>query len=227
MRRQILDGKGDRLVRIDERFLDRLALAVAAWESGHHDDVPAVGVGLEEHAVLRRGHARSLSRDASLCQAFRADNDATPWRATERCGSLRCVAVRSPERAFESRWGRKFSRRTPRRRVEKDKRRGSRAGGEAEHPVARASLCQKGDQRFAGRRQVVRDDVPCDVQIDVKVVADQPIAHACIADQGMSARIARVSGVRCFTASPMISRFRTTASCTIASLKNRSRPPEV
>lgn len=73
MRRQIFDGKGDRLVRIDERFLDRLALAVAAWESGHHDDVPAVGVGLEQHAVLRRGHAKSLSRAASLCQANRAE----------------------------------------------------------------------------------------------------------------------------------------------------------
>lgn len=73
MRRQIFDGKGDRLVRIDERFLDRLALAEAAWESGHHDDVPAVGVGLEEHAVLRRGHARSLSRARSPCQAFQAE----------------------------------------------------------------------------------------------------------------------------------------------------------
>lgn len=41
-------------------------------------------------------------------------------------------------------------------------------------------------------------------------------AGPAIAVQGTSARFARVDGVRCLTASPMISRLRTTASCTAA-----------
>jgi len=73
LRQQIFDSKGDRLVHVGERFVDRLALAVAAGEGGYHGYVPTFGVRLEEHVVLQRGHARSLSRAASFRQAFRPE----------------------------------------------------------------------------------------------------------------------------------------------------------
>jgi len=50
--RQVLDCKGDRLVRVRKRFLRGLALTVTAGQSWNYGDVPAVGVGLQNDAVL-------------------------------------------------------------------------------------------------------------------------------------------------------------------------------
>jgi hypothetical protein len=64
VRAHVFDRQNDRLARVGEGLLNGFPLAEAAGQRRHHRDVTTVGVGLEEHVVLRRGHVSSLSRTA-------------------------------------------------------------------------------------------------------------------------------------------------------------------
>ncbi|MGI9180142.1 MAG: hypothetical protein ACR2H9_06555 [Longimicrobiaceae bacterium] len=69
------------------------------------------------------------------------------------------------------------------------------------------------------------DDLPDDIEVHIEVTVDQPVARS--GDLlPRDLRIAAVSSVTCFAASPMISRSRTTASinCSSVSDPTASRP---
>jgi len=80
-------------------------------------------------------------------------------------------------------------------------------------------------------REASFDDTPDDVNVDAEVLVDQDVSEGSDAPPGnrwmLLPEVKRQISNPFLTASPMTSKFRITASCTMVSERNARRPPAV